>query len=280
MQWLPPRRWFQISLRTIFVATTLTALVIGWALAPLYHLRRQQRIAAALEKGGAALSYDYDPESLTPPPGPPWVRRLFGDRLYVNITAIAASGLVDEQLNDFDALRSIRVLHIHDAAITDRGLTPLAHLTQLEQLMVPGSRMTDAGLMHLRHLRRLKSLNLDGSQLTDEGLGRLVGLTELQELSLNGTKITGRRLGRLKVLPLIGLRIAFNDIRDEYLDQLGELTALEELDLRGTKLTDAGLERFPHLPRLRRIYLSRNNISPAGVQQLRGRLPPLTAISW
>jgi hypothetical protein len=278
---IPPREWFQIRLRTLFVVTTLSGMVLGWVLIPISQALRQRQFLRALEKRGARISYDHDPRSVAPPTGPAWARRLFGDDLFVNAVALS---FVMEPGRDTDLARLAELplltgLNLDGSAVNDEGLAFLANLRRLKHLSLRKTRLTNLGLAHLRALINLEALNLDSTAVSDAGMIELAELPRLIELSLNETQATGKGLGNLSPR-LVILRIADNDLGDEDVLELQSLSAIIELDLRGADITDRGLESFPPLPNLTRLYLSRTKVTPNGIAMLRRRLPALTTISW
>ena len=138
------RRWFQFSLRTIFIVMTLLALWLGY----ITHRARQQKQAVeAIEKLGGEVSYDYEPA------GPAWLRRLIGIDYFASVTTVELLG----------------------REVTDAGLEHLKRLTSLRRLFLSGTQISGAGLEYLKGLTRLVLLEVDDTEVSD------IGVSELQQ---------------------------------------------------------------------------------------------------
>jgi len=75
----------------------------------------------------------------------------------------------EAQLDALQNLKSLRVLQLNDARITDAGLKRLSGLTGLERLVLPAAQVTDAGLLSLKKLKNLQVLQLGPDQITAAG---------------------------------------------------------------------------------------------------------------
>src|SRR5689334_19846235 len=93
----PKRRWFQFSLRTLLILTTVVAIGCGWFAMKIRRARRQDAAVEALRKACQAnVFYDYQ----TPgsgnrgsdvPPGPAWFRSIFGEHVFADVETIYCS---------------------------------------------------------------------------------------------------------------------------------------------------------------------------------------------
>jgi Leucine-rich repeat (LRR) protein len=140
--------------------------------------------------------YDYQKGTNSSPPGPDWLRKLFGENLFSEVNAVhflgrsaivdgAGSDVTDDGLVNLNALPTLQMLGLSlTPKVTDAGLANLRGLTRLNWLALNGTKVTDAGLMNLRGLTRLEHLFLGGNNITDGGLENLKELTQLRELSL------------------------------------------------------------------------------------------------
>ena len=78
------RRWFQFSLRTLLIFTTIAALGSGWFRAKTMRIQKQRAAIEAIEKSGGMVLYDYQVDSLggivpnAKPPVVSWPWTLFG----------------------------------------------------------------------------------------------------------------------------------------------------------------------------------------------------------
>ena len=63
----PKRRWFQFSLRTIFIVMALFALWLGVITGPTHE---QKRAVEVIQRDGGEVRYDYEELGNVEPPGP------------------------------------------------------------------------------------------------------------------------------------------------------------------------------------------------------------------
>jgi len=211
----PKRRWYQYSLRSLFVLTTLVAIACSWYAWEMNEAAERRAAIAKIEKAGGNIGY-YDPLGKFFGPGfgdPPrwysWLRRLHGDVHLGNVVAI-------DVYDPFVGPSKPR-------CVTDADLVHLNGLTKLETLSLAGMEITDAGLGNLEGLTTLKSLELGRTQITDAGLLNLKGLTKLHSLSLRSTQITDAGILHLKDLPnLQWLYLGSTKVTDEGVSNLQE----------------------------------------------------------
>ena len=127
----PRRRWFQFSLRTLFVLVTVLCV---WLAVTVNRARKQREAVAAIEAVGGLVTYEYQYDSsdtfsaTAKPPGPEWLRELVGEEYFVSVTFV---GLQNTQ-------------------VTDACLEHLKGLTNLETLNLIGTQVTDAGVKNLQ----------------------------------------------------------------------------------------------------------------------------------
>ena len=191
----PKLRWYQYSLRSLFIFVTLVCIAFGLYIGPK---NRRHQAVVAIEKAGGIVAY-------ADAPGDEWwfkrtlrqylPRDWFDevDRIHIN-NYEKADEHVFAALEQFNELKS---LDLRNTRITDAGLIHLKGLTGL-LLDLSVTQITDAGLIHLKGLTGLQVLHLDGTQITDAGLIHLKGLTGLQELDLHNRQITDAGLAQLK----------------------------------------------------------------------------------
>jgi hypothetical protein len=173
-------RWYQYSLRSLFVLTVLVAIAGSWYAWKRQQVERQRAVVKLVEELGGEVEYDYQRSSLgtfipnAEPPGPAWLRSLLGDDFFANVTGVV--GLTYTEISD---------------AKSEYFLERLKGSPQLKELSLGGTQVTDAVLEHLKRLPQLKTLNLGGAQVTDAGIELLKGLPQLKEqwtaLSPRGT---------------------------------------------------------------------------------------------
>jgi hypothetical protein len=211
------RRWFQFSLRSLLIFTTIVALGSGWFRAKIVKAQKQRAAIEAIEKSGGMVLYDYQVDSsggIIPNAKPPvisWPWTLFGRDCFLPVAeAVLRSG---NEINRLDDLNELRVLHLCGYVVVDGGLSPatvirprltdagLEHiggLSQLKELELQGTALGDTGLKCLANLRRLRSLALTDTNVTDAGLENLRELSQLQELYLLKTRVTNEGVAKLQ----------------------------------------------------------------------------------
>jgi len=197
----PKRRWYQYSLRSMFILTTLFAIACSWY---AYERRKTAKVRAAIaeiEKLGGKANYSYDAERDT--------FRLFLDT--------SDAGLVH-----LKGLANLNQLYLTSTQITDAGLVHLKGLTSLETLDLQGTQVTDAGMLHLKGLTKLERLGLTNTQITDAGLVHLKGLTNLKWLYLDLTQGTDAGLVHLKDLTNLEKLWLSTQITDEGVRKIQE----------------------------------------------------------
>ena len=128
----------------------------------------------------------------------------------------------DRDLRLLHPLKSLTILELHSAMITDIGLKEIGKLTALATLDLTNTEITDAGLKELRTLKNLQKLKLYvNHQITDAGLIELKGLQALTTLDLQNSQIGDAGLNEIKGLK--NLKICY---------------------LGSTRITDPGLSDF------------------------------------
>jgi hypothetical protein len=211
------RRWFQFSLRTLLLLTTVFALLLGrWV-----HQSRQEKMA--LEAlAGRDFSYRYDYQfgagggsvGNAPPPGLRWLREPAWEFHFRRVTEVhAITDLSDDELTQIGRFRHLRHLSNTlsvavisqrirltldntgicdpvDARISDIGLERIRGLSELEWLVLFYTRITDDGLRNLRNMKDLQLLKIGSPYITDKGVPHLKQLTNLRTLYVDGTAIS------------------------------------------------------------------------------------------
>jgi hypothetical protein len=192
----PPRprlRWYQYSLRSLFVLTVLVAIGGSWFAWKKQQKERERAAVKAIVGGLVRYDYQFDVSCMlipnAKPPGPVWLRRWLGDDFFADVVYVVMNGelITDAEFQHVEDLPRLRIVTCLTSQVTDAGLEHLKDLKQLEALHLNRSGVTDAGLEHLKGLSKLKILDLSGAKVTDAGLEHLTGLTQLTKLYLNRT---------------------------------------------------------------------------------------------
>lgn len=171
------RGWLQYSLRTIFIAVSISCValaVIG------RHYRTRRAAIRAIDELGGGYSIQLK--------GPEWLRKLVGDdKYFYNLRRIslgrpdspypAIRPFNDQELaaviDHINVFRGPRMLDFQGSPITDEGLRCLTRVRDLETLQLESTPITDAGLVYLEPITTLKEVQLTGSKVTDEGVAKL-----------------------------------------------------------------------------------------------------------
>ncbi|MCE9546192.1 MAG: hypothetical protein K8T25_11815 [Planctomycetia bacterium] len=162
----PRRRWFQFSLRTLFILTTLAAILFASLSWWSYKARQQREAVASLRAAGAIVMYDFQlaqrppVKVLRPPHRPAWLVDKLGVDYFANVVCVGISSQAPHA--DFALLQTLPTLteiELNGSRVTDDDLVYLAGLSELVQLDLSSTAVTGTGLVHLRGLTQLKRLS-------------------------------------------------------------------------------------------------------------------------
>ena len=213
--------------------------------------------------------------------------------------ALAQTHVTDRALAVVGSLPALRELDLFFCEhVTDAGASELRRAKKLERLALRGTKISDSGVKFLTELNRLRSLDVGITEISDASVELLAALPELETLAIGGNRISEvgiaslRSLGRLKHLDLSGAQetdsgIWAVTITDLNLDEIGALVALESLNLaapspeyvdavssgvprlRGSiRVTDFGASQVARLKNLRRLNVSRSQLTARGIEAL------------
>ena len=226
---LPPRRFFQYSLRSLLVIVTVVAVIMAIFVAPT----RTQRIGQDIQKMNGLYSLDET--------GPIWFRELFGRHVTDSFDRSRM-----QTIGPFDGLKCVTFgdfagsLSPH-CGLRDEWLDNLAGQTSLQGLYLNGAPITDDAIFRLRDLPHLRHLELANVPIGDWGLVHISAFTNLVTLRLSNTRISGRTIFALRMLPhLKELWLDYTEVDDAAIPDLKELRSLEFLCLEETNVTFAG----------------------------------------
>lgn len=209
-----PRRWFQYSLRTLFILVLLASLPMSWLAVRLDRARRQRAAVEAMQASGGTVSYAtyYGPGAWS---------EVFGHDFSQDVDRIMV--WTDDHLRLAKDLHGLLSVELFQDEITDDGLAHLAHQPQLLRLrfgVQPNPKITEVGLARLRSLKQLKQLEIRYIDLSSDRLKYLRELPELRELVL-GRGITDADVVHLgKMTSLRRLTVLENTLSDNAISQL------------------------------------------------------------
>lgn len=195
----PGRCWFQYSLRTLLILTTVVAALFAWW---SYKARQQREAVAAIENAGGSVAYDFQKQQLEKPPHwPAWMVDAMGVDYFASVHRVSFLGKKaspDSELRHLDKLPTLEELWMGGTPTSDAGLEHLQKFRMLKVLGLGGTKITDVGLKHLANVTSLQELILGSTNVSDAGLEHLKGLTELQVLDLVSTHVTEEGVARLR----------------------------------------------------------------------------------
>jgi hypothetical protein len=277
----PPkrRRRFQFSLRTMMVFTAICAVGCGWLFRRVEQKRKEREAVEALRRNFVAeCFYDYQLDgSGAEPPGPGWLRSVFGENFFAAVTIANFGGMRsarESSLVRIEAMPDLVELNMPLCDLSDQGLVHLQGLTKLRELNLSGTNVGD-GIVCLSKLRDLRELHLHGTQVGDVGAAGLAALVNLEDLDLGYTRVTDAGLKNLAGLTqLRKLTLTDTSAGDEGMEAIARLENLRTLDLNGTRIGNAGVAKLQTLTELRELDLTDCAVSDAGLTWL-AKLPNL-----
>src|SRR6478752_4503020 len=252
--------WFRISLRTLLVAFTCVAILIGWF--AHYAHQRKAAFAAIRKAGGTILVHPTD--------APPWVRSLGIMELMGSVNQVdLRKGKVDDDLmTHVGRLTELRRLDLSGADIDDEGLRRIARLP-IYELWLQGTHISDRSAETFSKMKQLEFLQLNATTITDGFLEHLESLPKLESLGLRGTKVTSEgmkylpRHPRLKKVDVY--QTAVGDAGAKYLAQCPLLT---DVGLSMTAITDEAFLSLGKLPNLEHVDVTANRAISAEVAKI------------
>jgi hypothetical protein len=241
------RRWrFQFSLRTLFLVTLITALVLG----QLTRITHKAAVAAIKRLQGVVVESDGPNGTGTTVYLGTWAGR-DGDLIY--LTAL-------KNLSEVDFSPMWRFAMIGRTAfaeprpkpspISDAGLAQLAAIPTIVRLDLEETGISDVGLRHISRMANIRHLYLDSTQITRGGIAFLKSCSRLESLS-----------------------VAHTNLGDDAVTEISGLHNLEWLELNYTGVSDGAIESLCKLHRLRFLYVFGTAITMRGAERLHRKLP-------
>ena len=207
-------RWFQFSLRSLFILMTVCAVLGG-----IYRYKadeaEEQRVAVEVIRkiGGSKFTVYYDCQideqgylkNEEEQKSGEWARNLLGIDMVADVVQVDLGfrKVNNEDMNRLANMTELVLLGLEVADIGDDDLKYLVGMTKMEHLFLSGNtQISDIGLKHLVGMTKMRDLTLTNTEITDEGLKYLAGMKNLKWLHLEGTHVTPGAIADLhKVLP-------------------------------------------------------------------------------
>jgi hypothetical protein len=176
-------------MRTLMLLVLLASFLMSWVAVKVRRIQGQRAAVAMIEAKGGGILYDYqlrgmNDEKGLPPPGPAWLRELFGQDIFADVVWVTCQ----------------------DADVVLRVIDRFPHVGRLD---LSWSKITDDDLRRLKGLKELYGLDLSRTGVTEAGLVHLEGLESLNWLALRNTKVTAA--GAAKLQKKLNARIILHD---------------------------------------------------------------------
>jgi hypothetical protein len=212
--------------------------------------------------------------------------------------------VTDEGLKHLSGLTELRVLGLASTQCTGTGFQHLTGLRKLENVNFHFTPLNDAGLQAISQVPISNRLWFAHTKFTDAGAAALSNLTQLKRCGMGSADqaSSGAAVAALVKLPLEDLSLLDNQatpeglahaakiatlrrldashaptVKDDSLPLIAQLPHLEEFKLGSAQVTDEGLQSLAASKSLKKLVLSGlKNITPAGLDKLRGACPQLT----
>ena len=145
------RRPFQFSLKRLFIAVTIIAILFGaWVLSPG---ERQRRAVRRIEHLGGHVDYEAPELSDSPLLFPTLVLRACLPRDYFDpVIGVSLFGTRarDADMQSLQALTHLQIVTLNQTFVTDKGLLCLRHNSNLALVFIGDTKITDEGVVELK----------------------------------------------------------------------------------------------------------------------------------
>ena len=193
------------------------------------------------------------------------------------LSVIDCPGMNDSAVASLANLKQLTSLDLSGANLTDESLLTIGKFTSLERLELKHCRqLSGGGLAHLKGLTQLHYLDFGHCRDLHQGLEFLADLPRLTVLDLTGTGLSNGELEHVTSIPKLRvLSLAeCQEIDDVGIAHLAGASGLDGLWLSGCgRVTDGSIEHLSRLTSLKELKLDRTRVTPAGIAELRKRLP-------
>lgn len=299
----PKKRWYSISLFTLFLLLTLACACLAVYVNCVVRGEAQKAAIEGFRKTHSSLAtqrswtthyraffaYDYQIEAYDtsrrgmfgPQPTPHWLASWLGVDFVHNIELVDFDGLVDEELvkllHDFPGLKTV----IIDNGFTgQRAWNALIRCRSLEEIQydIYWHENIPIKFQNLASLDRLREFQIQGGELEQGHLSEIAAAKSIRTLRLIDIHIKRPNLlqfPQLEQIESFYWKVAGNSLDDDEFRFLEKIPNLENLAIAGAnKLTDAVFQNIEKLNGLQEISLHGTNITGIEVNRLT-KLPHL-----
>jgi hypothetical protein len=237
------RRFFQISIRTLFVLTTLVAIGLAYFNRIRQHVEEQKAATARIAALGGKSTIK--PMSFVWPS----FRKAVGEEYFKEVVAVDLDKtlVTDSDLELVGKLHDMKSLALRGVDL--HAVYPSTFRLPYNPTLQP-SQITSAGIQHLGRQKNLERAWFDNTPITDDALATIASWPRLKTLDLRATKVTSCGVPRLV-----------------------KLEWLEELTLDGTKVDDDIVPTLCQMQSLRSLRLHYTAVSGEGLWRLHEALP-------
>jgi hypothetical protein len=195
----------------------------------------------------------------------------------------SGSGNIYSDPSKANPWRDVSILHARSDAHAMTVSRELRHLPEADELFLT-SGVTNVGLAELcdnADQSSIANVELIGSRVTAKGLSHLSNLKRLRLLFVNSCPIQDADLAALKLLPTLRHLTLLEEgktgnpkrFTEAGFREVGQLKQLETLWLANLVISDPAAEHLKNLTGLKRLQLSRCQISDDAIGRLRQALP-------
>ena len=210
------------------------------------------------------------------------------------VEVINKSGITDEWLVKFSALKRLYSLKINGAKISSLGLENIAKNTSLRILDISECPVSNFSMIKLKSCN-LFELYIAGTEINDQSIGTILTQNNIKVLDVSNTKIGDAffsqiyKLNRLEtfyssdtsitnkglqIASKTGLKLKVIDLSRNKISDFGSdlfishQKYMEKVFLFGTELSDEGVTFVSKCPNIQVLGLNRTNITDKGLETI------------
>ena len=268
---LRKRRWFQYSLRSLFVLTTICGIVAYLSGRWYREIANEEKAISELRSVRSDIEF-YSPKSTENGcefSSPKWFRTLIGKESFTHAKKVDIRSSRQIPLEGFISDTSMPELHLQELNVTESHVALLRHMPSVQTLSFPTDKIPTTALALLHGHPHLKKLSIGPIYGNAVELRALADIPELRELFVGFTDNSFGGCREISCLKLLeSLDLSHTPIDDEVLGIIGNMPSIRNLNLRETKITDVGLANLKGMNSLRFLELYRTPVDGHGFRSL------------